>query len=188
MEDYLIGIGKRIKEIRKQGNKTISDIAKLAEVTGGLISRIENGRTIPSLPVLLKIINSLDIEVTEFFNGMAKVNGANFIVSRKEDNSSIEKEDSAVGFNYTYIFGKQLSSLGFETVLLEVQPNSEREKVTTDAYEFKYMLTGECYYIIGEEEVLLKEGDSVFFDGRIPHVPVNRSDASTKMLVIYFFI
>lgn len=188
MEDYLIGIGKRIKEIRKQGNKTISDIAKLAEVTGGLISRIENGRTIPSLPVLLKIINSLDIEVTEFFNGMAKVNGANFIVSRKEDNSSIEKEDSAVGFNYTYIFGKQLSSLGFETVLLEVQPNSEREKVTTDAYEFKYMLTGECYYIIGEEEVLLKEGDSIFFDGRIPHVPVNRSDASTKMLVIYFFI
>ncbi|CAM3435508.1 helix-turn-helix domain-containing protein [Zobellia roscoffensis] len=188
MDDYLIGIGKRIKEIRKESNKTISDIARGAEVTGGLISRIENGRTIPSLPVLLKIISSLEIEVTEFFNGMPQVNGASYIVSRKEDNSIIEKEDTAVGFNYTYIFGKQLSSLGFETVLLEVQPNSERDKVTTDAYEFKYMLTGECYYIIGEEEVLLKEGDSIFFDGRIPHVPVNRSDASTKMLVIYFFI
>ena len=106
MEDYLIGIGKRIKEIRKENNKTISDIARVAEVTGGLISRIENGRTIPSLPVLLKIINSLEVEVTDFFNGMAKVNGAKFIVSRKEDNTSIEKEDSAVGFNYTYIFGK----------------------------------------------------------------------------------
>ncbi|CAZ95617.1 helix-turn-helix domain-containing protein [Zobellia galactanivorans] len=188
MEDYLIGIGKRIKEIRKENNKTISDIARVAEVTGGLISRIENGRTIPSLPVLLKIINSLEVEVTDFFNGMAKVNGAKFIVSRKEDNSSIEKEANAVGFNYTYIFGKQLSSLGFETVLLEVQPNSEREKVTTDAYEFKYMLSGECYYIIDEEEVLLKDGDSIFFDGRIPHVPVNRSDAPTKMLVVYFFI
>ena len=188
MEDYLIGIGKRIKEIRKNNNKVISEIAARADVTNGLISRIENGRTIPSLPVLLKIISSLDIEVTEFFNGMPQVNGANFIISRKEENSIIEREDEAVGFNYTYIFGKQLSSLGFETVLLEVAPNSKREKVTTDAFEFKYVLSGECYYAIGDEEVLLKEGDSIFFDGRIPHVPFNKGSVSSKMLVIYFFV
>ena len=188
MEDYLIGIGKRIKEIRKEGNSTISEIAQKAGVTSGLISRIENGRTIPSLPVLLKIINSLAVEVTDFFNGMPQVNGANFIISRKEENSIIEKEDEAQGFEYTYIFGKQLSSLGFETVLLEVKPNSKREKVCTDAFEFKYILTGECWYIIDNEEVLLKEGDSIFFDGRIPHVPVNKGLVSSKMLVIYFFI
>ncbi|MGF1557698.1 MAG: helix-turn-helix domain-containing protein [Flavobacteriaceae bacterium] len=188
MEDYLIGIGKRIKEIRKEGNSTISEIAQKAGVTSGLISRIENGRTIPSLPVLLKIINSLAVEVTDFFNGMPQVNGANFIISRKEENSIIEKEDEAQGFEYTYIFGKQLSSLGFETVLLEVKPNSKREKVCTDAFEFKYILSGECWYIIDNEEVLLKEGDSIFFDGRIPHVPVNKGLVSSKMLVIYFFI
>lgn len=188
MEDYLIGIGKRIKEIRKSGGKTISDIANRAGVTGGLISRIENGRTIPSLPVLLKIISSLEIEVTDFFNGMPQVNGANFIVSRKEENTIIEKEDEAVGFSYTYVFGKQFSSLGFESVLLEVAPGSKRDKVTTDAYEFKYMLSGECYYEIGEEEVLLKEGDAIFFDGRIPHVPINRGNVPSKMLVMYFFI
>lgn len=188
MEDYLIGIGKRIKEIRKEGGQTISDIAQKASVTGGLISRIENGRTIPSLPVLLKIITSLNVEVTDFFNGMPQVNGANFIVSRKEENSIMEKEDEAVGFKYTYIFGKQLSSLGFETVLLEVKPDSKRDKVTTDAFEFKYILSGGCSYVIGEEEVVLKEGDSIFFDGRIPHVPVNRGLVSSKMLVVYFFI
>lgn len=188
MEDYLIGIGKRIKEIRKGGGKTISEIAGRAEVTGGLISRIENGRTIPSLPVLLKIISSLEVEVTDFFNGMPQVNGANFIVSRKEENTIIEKEDEAVGFSYTYVFGKQFSSLGFESVLLEVAPGSKRDKVTTDAYEFKYILSGECYYEIGEEEVLLKEGDAIFFDGRIPHVPINRGNVPSKMLVMYFFI
>ena len=188
MEDYLIGIGKRIKEIRKGSSNTISEIASRAGVTSGLISRIENGRTIPSLPVLLKIITSLDVEVTEFFNGMPHSNGANFIVSRKEENAIIEKEDDAVGFVYKNIFGKQISSLGFEVVLLEVHPNSKRDKVTTDAYEFKYILTGECSYIIGEEEVLLKEGDSIFFDGRIPHVPVNKSSQPSKMLVVYFFV
>ncbi len=188
MDDYLIGIGKRIKEIRKNGNLTISEIAMRAGVTAGLISRIENGRTIPSLPVLLKIISSLDIEVTDFFSGLPQSNGANFIVSRKEDNTFIEKEDDAIGFSYSFIFGKQLNSLGFEAVLLHVHPNSKRDKVKTDAYEFKYMLSGECYYIIDEEEVLIKEGDSIFFDGRIAHVPENRSHSTATMLVLYFFI
>ena len=188
MEDYLIGIGKRLKEIRKSSSRTINDIAIKAGVTNGLISRIENGRTMPSLPVLLKLINSLEIEVTDFFIGMPQSNSANFIVSRKEDNTFIEKEDDAIGFSYSLIFGKQLNSLGFEAVLLHVHPNSKRDKVKTDAYEFKYMLSGECYYIIDEEEVLIKEGDSIFFDGRIAHVPENRSNNTATMLVLYFFI
>ena len=188
MKDYLIGIGKRIKEIRKKENHTISHIAQRAEVTNGLISRIENGRTIPSLPVFLKIINALDIEVTEFFKGIPQVNGSGYIVSRKEENEPIEKEDEAVGFAYTHIFGKQLSSMGFEAVLLKIEPDSQREKVTADAYEFKYVLNGECHYIIGQDEIFLREGDSIFFDGRVPHVPVNREKKVLVMLVIYFFI
>lgn len=187
MNDYLIGIGKRIKDIRKKNKKTISAIANAAEVSNGLISRIENGRTIPSLPVLLNIINALEIEVSDFFEGMPKPTEENYIVSRAEDNSIIEKEDDAKGFTYQYIFGKQLSSIGFEAVLLEVKPDSKREKVETDAYEYKYMLSGECVYVIGDDEVLIKEGDSIFFDGRIPHVPINRSNSSAKMLVLYFF-
>jgi transcriptional regulator with XRE-family HTH domain len=188
MNDYLIGIGKKIKEIRKASKKTISSVASDAGVSNGLISRIENGRTIPSLPVLLNIINALEVNVSDFFEGMPKASELGYIVSRSEENATIEKEDEATGFSYKYIFGKQLSSIGFEAVLLEVQPNSQREKVETDAYEFKYMLSGECLYMIGEEEVLLKEGDSLFFDGRIPHVPINRGRISAKMVVLYFFL
>lgn len=188
MEDYLIGIGKQIKKIRKDQKKTLSETAQKAGVTSGLISRIENGRTIPSLPVLLNIITALEMEVSEFFKEMHQIQGSNFIVSRKETYEIIEKEVEAKGFIYRHIFGKQLSSLGFESVLLEVQPGSKREKIATDAFEFKYVLSGECYYIIGNEEVLLKEGDSIFFDGRVPHCPVNRSSKTTIMIVFYFFV
>ncbi|WP_082422385.1 helix-turn-helix domain-containing protein [Aquimarina longa] len=187
MNDYLIGIGKRLKEIRKSDKKTINAIASKAGVSNGLISRIENGRTIPSLPVLLNIITALEVEVSTFFNGMPSQTNFKYIVTRASEYSSIEKED-AIGFSYNYIFGKQLSSIGFEVVILEIQPDSKRNKVETDAYEFKYMLVGECHYIIGDEEVILKEGDSIFFDGRIPHVPINRSKISCKMIVLYFFL
>jgi len=187
MNDYLIGIGKRIKDIRKTNKMTINTVAAEANVSNGLISRIENGRTIPSLPVLLNIINALETKVSDFFDGMAVANELSYIVSRSEDNAIIEKEEEAQGFTYKYLFGKQMSSIGFEAVLLEVKPNSQREKVETDAYEFKYILSGECVYSIGEDEVLLKEGDSIFFDGRIPHVPINRGNLTAKMLVLYFF-
>ncbi len=188
MDNYLVGIGKRIKQLRKSGGNTISEIAFKSGVTNGLISRIENGRTIPSVPVLMKIISALQIEVADFFNGIPKANGSKLIVTRKEDNSAVEKEDDAVGFQYSHVFGKQMNSLGFEAVLLVVAPNSKREKVTTDAYEFKFMLSGECIYILDDEEVTIREGDSIFFDGRIPHVPVNRGTEPAKLLVLYFFI
>ncbi|MFD2827743.1 helix-turn-helix domain-containing protein [Leeuwenhoekiella polynyae] len=188
MEDYIIGIGKRIREIRKDKGFTISTVATQADVSNGLISRIENGRTIPSLPVLLNIINALEIEVAAFFNSLPQSGKTSFIVSRKAEHSILEKEDDAKGFQYKSIFGKSLASIAFEAVLLEIQPGSERSKVETDAYEFKYMLSGSCVYNIGDEEVTLHEGDSIFFDGRIPHVPINRREVPTAMLVLYFYL
>ncbi|MDO5979022.1 hypothetical protein [Flavivirga spongiicola] len=92
---------------------------------------------------------------------MPQINNSNFIVFRKEESTFIEKEHEAVGFSYQYLFGKQMSSLSFEAALLDVASYSKRKKVTTDAYEFKYVLSEECYYLIGEEEVLLKQGNNL---------------------------
>ena len=52
MESYIIGIGQKIRSIRKEKEMYASELAKKANVSNGLISRIENGRTIPSVPVL----------------------------------------------------------------------------------------------------------------------------------------
>ena len=188
MEDYIITVGKRIKEIRKDKKLTINDIAQRASVSNGLISRIENGRTIPSLPVLFSLISALETDIAIFFKDLPVQTKSPFLVFRREEMTTIEKEENAKGFVYQHIFSKQFPFVGFECVLLEVQPGSKREKVITDAFEFKFIISGECTYVIGEEEVLLKSGDSIFFDGRIPHVPVNKSNLSSTMLVVYFYI
>ena len=66
-EDMLIQISNKIKEIRKQKNITVQQLASKAEVSKGLISQIENNRTVPSLPVLMSIVQSLNMELNEFF-------------------------------------------------------------------------------------------------------------------------
>ncbi|WDF65993.1 helix-turn-helix domain-containing protein [Flavobacterium sp. KACC 22763] len=189
MEDFLIGIGKRLKEIRKKNALTIHEVASRANVSNGLVSRIENGRTIPSLPVLIELIHSLDTDVTYFFEGVKNIKNAKYIHIKKEDYQKIEKEDRSEtkGFNYYHIFSKSINSIGFEAVILEVEPNSKREKVITDAWEFKYIIKGSVTYIIDDAEVLVNEGDSICFNGRLPHVPENRTQENCVMLVLYFY-
>lgn len=187
MDDFLIGIGKRIKMIRKRQGFNISTLASNANVSNGLISRIENGRVIPSLPVLLEIISALEIDASTFFEGVEKKTGAKFIHTKKEQQQLLEKEIEAKGFKYHQIFGKSLHAVGFEAVILTLAPNSKREKVITDAWEFKYVISGECTYYIDDEEVHIKEGDSIYFNGRLPHVPKNRGSQNCVMLVLYFF-
>ncbi len=187
MDDFLIGIGKRLKSIRKKQHVTINNLANDAGVSNGLISRIENGRTIPSLPVLLELISALNIDASTFFEGVENKAGAKFIHIKKDQQQFLEKEIEAQGFTYYQIFGKSLNAVGFEAVMLMVSPDSKREKVITDAWEFKYVISGECTYIIDNEEVLVKAGDSIYFNGRLPHVPENRSTTDCVMLVLYFY-
>ena len=62
-EDILIQISNRIKEIRKKKNITVQELADKADVSKGLISQIENNRTVPSLPVLMSIVRSLNLDL-----------------------------------------------------------------------------------------------------------------------------
>ena len=65
MEDVLINLGKQIKKVRKKRNLSLREVAKLSGVSIGLISKIENYRTTPSLTVLLKIMRSLEMNLLE---------------------------------------------------------------------------------------------------------------------------
>ena len=178
------GIGGQIKEIRKQNGLTIQDLAEATGVSKGMLSKIENGRTIPSITTLSAITRALQVDLSLFFNSIETNNGLKYIVKRKNSYSKIEKE-GRVGFLYNFILSHSLLDFVLETVVLEIEPGAKREKVSTDAYEYKYILEGQVEYVIGEEVVSLNEGDSLLFDGRIPHVPLNKTDKTVKMLVVY---
>ncbi|MDX2306534.1 MAG: XRE family transcriptional regulator [Microscillaceae bacterium] len=183
-DPVISGIGGQIKEIRKQKNWTIHDLAEATGLSKGMLSKIENGRTIPSITTLSAITQALQVDLSLFFNNIESNNGFKYIVKKKSEYGKIEKE-GRIGFLYNFILSHKLLDFVLETVVLELEPGAKREKVSTDAYEFKYVLEGSVDYIIGDEVVSLEEGDSLLFDGRIPHLPVNKSDKKVKMLVVY---
>lgn len=182
---FTMEVSKRIKKQRLERGLTLQELANKSGVTKGLISQIENGRTIPSLPVLFNIIQSLEIGVSDFFVKL-NLSEPTIIVQQKENYESFEKE-SAKGFSYKRMLTRSLIASTVDFVLLEVQPEAQREEVHTEAFEYKYILKGEIDYLINDQIYNLKEGDSLFFDGRLPHVPKNSSKESCLMLIVYFF-
>ncbi|WP_448633581.1 cupin domain-containing protein [Pedobacter panaciterrae] len=60
--------------------------------------------------------------------------------------------------------------------------------VTTDAFEYKYLIKGKIEYLIEDKNYILEEGDSIFFDGRLGHNLSNIGDSDVLMLVVYYFI
>lgn len=187
MEDILLSVGRKLKEIRKSKKLILSEVAQRANVSTALVSKIENGRTVPSLPVLLVLIQALEEDLSNFFRGVVLQTDKKYFVIRREDNAPLTKEDSD-GFQYDLIFNKQLLSIGFEVVLLTLEPNASRPPSVTDAFEFKYILEGESRYVIGDDTIDLRKGDALYFDGRIPHNPQNITDNPTTMLVVYFYL
>jgi len=186
-DDVLIQISNRIKDRRREKNITVQELASRANVSKGLISQIENSRTVPSLIVLIDIIKSLEIDLNVFFKDI-KYNGRNFplLIRRKEDYEHFEKEDAA-GFSYQRIFTQTIKKSTVDVVILELEPNAQRPQIQTDAFEYKYILNGAIDYHFGDEVYHLKQGDSMLFDGRMPHTPKNSGKDKASMLVIYFF-
>ena len=186
-DDILIQISNRIKERRREKNITVQELATQANVSKGLISQIENSRTIPSLIVLIDIIKALEIDLNEFFKDIrTKSDLSPVLIKRKEEYEHFEKEH-ATGFHYQRILTRFIDSSTVDIVILELEPNATRPLVETDAFEYKYILAGEIEYQFNDEKIILHQGDSMLFDGRIPHTPVNLGNQTASMLVVYFF-
>ena len=186
-EDILIQISNRIKERRREKNITVQELATRADVSKGLISQIENSRTIPSLLVLIQIIKALEIDMNEFFKDIqSKAPDSPVLVKRKNEYECFEKEH-AVGFHYQRVFTQLINPSTVDIVILELQPDAIRPLVETEAFEYKYILSGQVEYQFNQEKIVLNPGDSILFDGRIPHTPKNLGSTVASMLIIYFF-
>src|SRR6266705_5751419 len=142
-------IAKKIKEIRLKQGVTLSDLSKRTVLSKGLLSKIENGRTIPSLPVFMNLAKALNTNPKDFFEGGSLAGGKYFLHLKRNEYAPAKKEDR-LGFNYDFIFSQMLPSCRMQTYLLTLNPKSERKATTTDGFEFKFMLHGRCDYHIGD--------------------------------------
>lgn len=187
-EDIIIQISQKIKEQRKAKGITVQELANKADVSKGLISQIENNRTVPSLLVLVNIIRALNLDMNEFFNDINQHKpSSRVIVLRKHQYQPVEKEP-AKGYHYQRVILRTLKGGPTDIQLLDLRKGARRPQlVKTDAWEYKYVISGTVEYQVHNEVHILEPGDSIFFDGRLGHKPSNIGEDDAQLLIIYFF-
>lgn len=180
-------IAQKIRSTRLQKNLTIQELATRTHVSKGLLSKIENSRTIPSLPVFVTLIQSLEISLKEFFNDMVLVNGKGYFMVKK-DQHTLVKRDGTQGMNYNYILSQNIANCMMEIGLIILEPGSKVKSSSFQGYEFHFVLSGSCGYEFGNEILRLEEGDALYIDGSIVHAPVPGQHEKASMLSIHFIL
>lgn len=184
--DIILQISSRIKEKRKEKKITLQELATEAGVTKGLISQIENNRTIPSLTVLLSIIKALHVDLNDFFGNLDN-KGTNEPVLIKASNLQPFEKEYTVGSYYERIMSFKQDGKLVDVILYRQEKNAKRGFVSTNAFEYNYMIKGRMQYSIDGKEYILEEGDSFYYDASRPHLSACLTETDYTMLVIYFF-
>jgi len=187
-EDLILIIGDKIKAKRQRKKITLEELANRAGVSKGLISQIENNRTVPSLPVLFGIIHALEEDVKVFFEDMHDhFTNKHVLVVRKGEGKPFGKEP-VKGFSYKRILTKTITAQAADVVLLELKKDAvRRQMIQTDAFECKYIIKGKIEYQVEHEKFILQAGDTLFFDGRARHRLRNIGPTDCQILIVYLF-
>jgi len=78
-------IGKKIKSIREAKEMTAKEVISAVDMGAAMYSRIETGKTEPSLSTLEKIAKALGVKLSDFFDGdkLADVNSYDASIMEK---------------------------------------------------------------------------------------------------------
>ena len=164
MENKLKQIAQRLKEIREIcGFSKETVAAKLSMSTEAFNVYEESGNFPISALYDLAVIYGVD--PTELLTGK----------SPKLSTYSVMKKGAAIGVDRYP--GYHFKSLAYnfkrrimEPLMVNVEPeNKETALVTHNGQEFNYVISGSIMVILGDEQVILNEGDCIYFDPTIPH-------------------
>jgi len=163
-------IGQEVRRLREQLGVTIAKLAKSAGMSSGMLSKIENGSTSPSLASLLALSQTLNVPVSALFKQFEQSGSATFV--KAGEGLEIERRGTRAGHQYKLLGHAPHGDLVVEPYLITLQDSSDVFPVFQhEGLEFIYILEGEVVYRHGEATYAMKVGDSLFFDPTTPHGP-----------------
>ncbi len=176
-----VAIGHQVRQFRQQLDMTVAEVAKLAGLSSGMLSKIENGMTSPSLATLRALSQALNVPVTSFFRKYEEQRDATFV--RAGEGLRIERRGTRAGHQYQLLGHSVGHRMSIEPYLITLSEKSEVFPLFQHAgLEFIYLLDGKVTYRHGNRTYDMGPGDSLFFDSDVPHGPEELIELPVRML------
>ncbi|MDJ0607456.1 MAG: XRE family transcriptional regulator [Kiloniellales bacterium] len=163
-------IGRQVRQYRQQLDMTLVELAKLTGLSPGMMSKIENGMTSPSLATLSALAQALNVPVTALFRKYEEQRDATFV--KAGHGLTIERRGTRAGHQYQLLGHTVGKPVSMEPYLITLTEKSEVFPLFQHpGAEFVYVLEGEVLYRHADKTYRLQPGDSLFFDSDAPHGP-----------------
>lgn len=163
-------LGARIRFIRHEQDLSVLDLSSAANISAGMLSKIENGQISPSLSTLQSIANALKVSLSMLFAASEERRDCSYV--RAKQGVVIERRGTKVGHVYQLLGHVIGGDVVVEPYLITLKENAEAfTGFQHSGIEFIYMLSGEVIYRHGETSHRLRPGDSLMFDSGALHGP-----------------
>ncbi len=181
-----VSIGGEVREFRKKLGMTVAELAKTSGLSAGMLSKIENGMTSPSLATLRALSRALHVPVTSFFRKYEEELDATYV--RAGEGLVIERRGTRAGHQYQLLGHSIGKSVAVEPYLISLTEKSDVFPLFQHSgQEFLFILEGEVSYRHGGKTYALSAGDSLFFDANAPHGPEELTQLPIRFLSIIVY-
>ncbi len=163
-------IGLQVRHQRKEAGLTVAELATAAEISTGMLSKIENGQISPSLSTLQTLSAALNVPIALLFASYEQRRDCSYVKSG--GGVVIRRRGTKVGHQYQLLGHSLEGDVVVEPYLITLTEDAvPYTAFQHEGIEFIFMLTGEVEYAHADRTYALKAGDAILFDSAAPHGP-----------------
>ena len=178
-------IGAKLRKLRLRKKVSLSDLGKHSGLSASMLSQLENGRMIPTLPTLVRIATVFNVGLDHFF-GEARGEKVFSLMRGSERMKFPERPGIASPAFFFQCLTLATQTSGMQAYLAEF-PRLGKEEASEhfhDGSEFIYVFEGEIALKCSGDSHLLGAGDSVFFDASEPHSYRGTAKHGSRAIVV----
>lgn len=182
MNEKMKEIAQRIKELRELSDISATDMADYLDISVGDYKGYENCATDIPASDLFEIAHKLKVDMGLLLTG-EETRMNIFTVSRKDKGVRVERRKQ---YQYENLAEKFIHKKA-EPFIVTVEPREDGSKPSTNSHpgqEFDYVIEGSIKFYIHDNEIVLYEGDSIFFDSSYKHAMEALDNKSARFLAV----
>jgi transcriptional regulator with XRE-family HTH domain len=163
-------LGHKLRQLRLKKKIALADLGKHTGLSASMLSQLETGKMIPTLPTLARISMVFDVGLDYFFDDRRR--RKTFAIVRGSERLQFpERPDSALPSYFFECLAFSAQEKGLQAYLAEF-PQRKPEECRVHLHEgseFIFVIRGELMVMCHGEDHSLAQGDSVYFDSSEPH-------------------
>jgi transcriptional regulator with XRE-family HTH domain len=176
-------LGVRLRHGRMTKGLRLKDLAEAADCSESMISKIENGRAVPSLKALYRIAEVLELTVGQLFEKPSEPSG---LLSRAGERPIVKVDPlrNGPGLTLERLIPYDKSRLLQGSIHNIAPGGSGGGLITHEGEEVAYVIEGQVEVMIGDAKYLLNAGDSICYRSEQPHGYKNGSDSPARLIIV----